>query len=214
LHLRRSEYKQSLDYLERARRVAPENADIAKLAGWAYYGMNKMDQAVAEWKRALALKPDGVFLSNGPGDPEPATYAIENIRKLLGRVPVFGICLGHQLCGLALGGKTFKLRFGHHGSNHPVKNLLTGQIEITAQNHGFCVDPDSLPSSDVEVTHLNLNDNTNEGLRHRTLPLFSVQYHPEASPGPHDSHYLFTQFTDTMKNWKLSGALRRGQAKA
>jgi len=162
----------------------------------------------------LALKPDGVFLSNGPGDPEPATYAIENIRKLLGRVPVFGICLGHQLCGLALGGKTFKLRFGHHGSNHPVKNLLTGQIEITAQNHGFCVDPDSLPPSDVEVTHLNLNDNTNEGLRHRTLPLFSVQYHPEASPGPHDSHYLFTQFTDTMKNWKLSGALRRGQAKA
>jgi carbamoyl-phosphate synthase small subunit len=157
---------------------------------------------------------DGVFLSNGPGDPEPATYAIETIRNLLGRVPVFGICLGHQLCCLALGGKTFKLRFGHHGSNHPVKNLLTGQIEITAQNHGFCVDPDSLPSSDVEATHLNLNDHTNEGLRHRTLPLFSVQYHPEASPGPHDSHYLFTQFTDTMKNWKLSGTLRRGQAKA
>jgi carbamoyl-phosphate synthase small subunit len=162
----------------------------------------------------LALKPDGVFLSNGPGDPEPATYAIESIRNLLGRVPVFGICLGHQLCGLALGGKTFKLRFGHHGSNHPVKNLMTKQVEITAQNHGFCVDPDSLPSSDVEVTHLNLNDHTNEGLRHRTLPLFSVQYHPEASPGPHDSHYLFRQFTDTMKNWKLSGALRRGQAKA
>jgi carbamoyl-phosphate synthase small subunit len=163
---------------------------------------------------ALALKPDGVFLSNGPGDPEPATYAIESIRNLLGRVPVFGICLGHQLCGLALGGKTFKLRFGHHGSNHPVKNLLTGQVEITAQNHGFCVDPDSLPASDVEVTHLNLNDHTNEGLRHRSLPLYSVQYHPEASPGPHDSHYLFTQFTDTMKNWKSSGAMRRGQAKA
>jgi len=162
---------------------------------------------------ALALNPDGVFLSNGPGDPEPATYAIESIRNLLGRVPVFGICLGHQLCGLALGGKTFKLRFGHHGSNHPVKNLLTQQVEITAQNHGFCVDPDSLPSSDVEVTHLNLNDHTNEGLRHRSLPLFSVQYHPEASPGPHDSQYLFRQFTDTMKNWKLSGALRRGQAK-
>jgi len=158
----------------------------------------------------LALKPDGVFLSNGPGDPEPATYAIESIRNLLGRVPVFGICLGHQLCGLALGGKTFKLRFGHHGSNHPVKNLLTGQVEITAQNHGFCVDPDSLPSSDVEATHVNLNDHTNEGLRHRNLPLFSVQYHPEASPGPHDSHYLFTQFTVTMKNWKLSG----GQARA
>lgn len=163
---------------------------------------------------ALALKPDGVFLSNGPGDPEPATYAIECIRHLMGRVPVFGICLGHQLCGLALGGKTFKLRFGHHGSNHPVKNLLTDQVEITAQNHGFCVDPESLPSSEVEVTHLNLNDQTNEGLRHRSLPLFSVQYHPEASPGPHDSHYLFRQFTDTMKSWKLSGALRRGQAKA
>jgi carbamoyl-phosphate synthase small subunit len=163
---------------------------------------------------ALALKPDGVFLSNGPGDPEPATYAIETIRNMLGRVPVFGICLGHQLCGLALGGKTFKLRFGHHGSNHPVKNLLTEQVEITAQNHGFCVDPDSLPSSDVEITHLNLNDHTNEGLRHRSLPLFSVQYHPEASPGPHDSHYLFRQFTETMKNWKLSGALRRGQARA
>ncbi len=164
---------------------------------------------------ALALKPDGIFLSNGPGDPEPATYAIEAIRNLLGRVPVFGICLGHQLCGLALGGKTFKLRFGHHGSNHPVKNLLTGQVEITAQNHGFCVDPESLPSSDVEVTHLNLNDNTNECLRHRSLPLYSVQYHPEASPGPHDSHYLFTQFTDTMTNWKSSGgASRRGQAKA
>jgi carbamoyl-phosphate synthase small subunit len=164
---------------------------------------------------ALALRPDGIFLSNGPGDPEPATYAIESIRNLLGRVPVFGICLGHQLCGLALGGKTFKLRFGHHGSNHPVKNLLTGQVEITAQNHGFCVDPDSLPSSDVEVTHLNLNDNTNEGLRHRSLPLYSVQYHPEASPGPHDSHYLFKEFTDTMTNWKSSGgASRRGKAKA
>ena len=159
---------------------------------------------------ALALKPEGIFLSNGPGDPEPATYAIETIRDLLGRVPVFGICLGHQLCGLALGGKTFKLRFGHHGSNHPVKNLLTEQVEITAQNHGFCVDPDSLPSSEVEATHVNLNDHTNEGLRHRTLPLFSVQYHPEASPGPHDSHYLFRQFTDMMKNWKLSSALRRG----
>ena len=164
-------------------------------------------------EEAMALKPDGVFLSNGPGDPEPASYAIESIRNLLGQVPVFGICLGHQLCGLALGGKTFKLRFGHHGSNHPVKNLLTGQVEITAQNHGFCVDPDSLPSSDVEITHLNLNDNTNEGLRHRNLPLFSVQYHPEASPGPHDSHYLFRQFNDMMKNWKLSGAMRRGQAK-
>ncbi|HEY1866533.1 MAG TPA: glutamine-hydrolyzing carbamoyl-phosphate synthase small subunit, partial [Candidatus Acidoferrales bacterium] len=127
----------------------------------------------------LALKPDGIFLSNGPGDPEPAGYAIEAIRKLLGRVPIFGICLGHQLCGLALGGKTYKLKFGHHGSNHPVKNLHTGHVEITAQNHGFVVDPESLPSSDVEVTHLNLNDGTNEGIRHRSLPFFSVQYHPE-----------------------------------
>jgi carbamoyl-phosphate synthase small subunit len=150
----------------------------------------------------LALKPDGVFLSNGPGDPEPCTYAIENIRKLTGRVPIFGICLGHQLCGLALGGRTFKLKFGHHGSNHPVKNLLTEKVEITAQNHGFCVDPDSLPSSDVEVTHLNLNDHTNEGLRHRSLPLFSVQYHPEASPGPHDARYLFDDFITMMESQK------------
>jgi carbamoyl-phosphate synthase small subunit len=156
----------------------------------------------------LSLRPDGVFLSNGPGDPEPVTYAQENIRKLAGRVPIFGICLGHQLCGLVLGGKTFKLKFGHHGSNHPVKNLLTNQVEITAQNHGFCVDPDSLPSSDVEITHLNLNDHTNEGMRHKNLPLFSVQYHPEASPGPHDSHYLFTQFTDLMKEFAHPGSSR------
>ena len=147
----------------------------------------------------LSLKPDGVFLSNGPGDPEPAAFAIENIRKLLGRVPIFGICLGHQLCGLALGGRTYKLKFGHHGSNHPVKNLLTEKVEITAQNHGFVVDPESLPSSDVEITHVNLNDHTNEGMRHRSLPLFSVQYHPEASPGPHDSRYLFARFIELMK---------------
>ena len=156
----------------------------------------------------LAVKPDGVFLSNGPGDPEPVTYAVENIRKLAGRVPIFGICLGHQLCGLALGGKTFKLKFGHHGSNHPVKNLLTSQVEITAQNHGFCVDPESLPSSEVEITHVNLNDNTNEGMRHKSLPLFSVQYHPEASPGPHDSHYLFSAFTDLMKEFAQPGSSR------
>ena len=146
----------------------------------------------------LSTNPDGVFLSNGPGDPEPISYAVENIRKLIGRVPIFGICLGHQLCGLALGGRTYKLKFGHHGSNHPVKNLLTGKVEITAQNHGFVVDPDSLPSSDVEITHVNLNDHTNEGMRHRSLPLFSVQYHPEASPGPHDARYLFNQFIEMM----------------
>jgi carbamoyl-phosphate synthase small subunit len=154
---------------------------------------------------ALALKPDGVFLSNGPGDPEPCTYAIEAVRKLAGRVPVFGICLGHQIMGLALGGKTFKLKFGHHGGNHPVKNLQTGKVEITAQNHGFCVDPDSLNAKEVELTHINLNDQTLEGLRHRALPLFSVQYHPEASPGPHDSHYLFEQFVGMMRNEKVGG---------
>jgi carbamoyl-phosphate synthase small subunit len=152
----------------------------------------------------LLMRPNGVFLSNGPGDPEPIGYAVENIRKLLGRVPIFGICLGHQLCGLALGGRTFKLKFGHHGSNHPVKNLLTQKVEITAQNHGFCVDPDSLRSSEVELTHINLNDGTNEGMRHRSLPLFSVQYHPEASPGPHDARYLFDDFVSTMRDHKSS----------
>jgi carbamoyl-phosphate synthase small subunit len=146
----------------------------------------------------LALQPHGVFLSNGPGDPEPIGYAVENIRRMLGRVPIFGICLGHQLCGLALGGRTFKLKFGHHGSNHPVQNLRTKKVEITSQNHGFCVDPDSLPASDVEITHVNLNDHTNEGMRHRSLPLFSVQYHPEASPGPHDARYLFDDFISLM----------------
>ena len=162
---------------------------------------------------AMAIKPDGIFLSNGPGDPEPATYAIATIRNLLGRVPVFGICLGHQLCGLALGGKTFKLPFGHHGSNHPVKYLMTGQVEITAQNHGFCVDPDSLPSEDVEITHVNLNDHTNEGLRHRSLPLFSVQYHPEASRPGRTIRIIFSaSSTETMqKHWKI---IRRSTARA
>jgi carbamoyl-phosphate synthase small subunit len=150
----------------------------------------------------LALKPDGVFLSNGPGDPEPCTYAQENIRRLMGHIPVFGICLGHQLIGLALGGKTYKLKFGHHGGNHPVKQLKTGKVEITAHNHNFAVDPDSLPTSDVDLTHIDLNDDTLEGLRHRNLPLFSVQYHPEASPGPHDSHYLFKDFVKLMEDWK------------
>lgn len=154
--------------------------------------------ALTSAEDVLAMKPDGVFLSNGPGDPEPCTYAVEAVRKLAGRVPIFGICLGHQIIGLALGGKTFKLKFGHHGANHPVKNLLTGKVEITAQNHGFAVDPDSLPQRDVELTHINLNDSTLEGLRHRSLPLFSVQYHPEASPGPHDSHYLFAKFIDLL----------------
>ena len=150
----------------------------------------------------LALKPDGVFLSNGPGDPEPVDYAVQAIRDMMGRVPVFGICLGHQLCGLALGGKTYKLKFGHHGGNHPVKNNATGKVEITAHNHNFAVDPDSINANEVELTHVDLNDQTLEGLRHKTLPLFSVQYHPEAAPGPHDSHYLFRDFRKMMEEWK------------
>jgi carbamoyl-phosphate synthase small subunit len=148
------------------------------------------------------LKPDGVFLSNGPGDPEPVDYAVRAIRKILGRVPVFGICLGHQLTGIALGGKTYKLKFGHHGGNHPVKNNLTGKVEITAHNHNFAVDPDSINVNEVELTHVDLNDQTLEGLRHKTLPLFSVQYHPEAAPGPHDSNYLFHDFRRMMEEWK------------
>jgi len=152
-------------------------------------------------EEVLAMKPDGVFLSNGPGDPEPLEYAVKAIQGLLGRVPVFGICLGHQLMGRAFGGKTFKLKFGHRGGNQPVKNLGAGRVEITAQNHGFAVDEDSLNGS-VEITHINLNDQTVEGIRHRELPAFSVQYHPEASPGPHDSHYLFQEFKRLMTEFR------------
>lgn len=150
----------------------------------------------------LSLKPDGVFLSNGPGDPEVLDAQSAEIKKLIGKAPIFGICLGHQILGLALGGKTFKLKFGHHGANHPVLNKLTGKVEITSQNHGFAVDPDSLRDSDIELTHINLNDGTVEGLRHRNEPVFCVQYHPEAAPGPHDSHYLFHDFAQIMKEGK------------
>lgn len=147
----------------------------------------------------LSLEPDGIFLSNGPGDPDAVRYAIENIKELLGEKPIFGICMGHQLLALALGAKTFKLKFGHRGANHPVKNHLTNEIEITSQNHGFAVDPASFDARAIEITHTNLNDGTNEGFRHKELPVFCVQYHPEASPGPHDSDYLFRQFIDSMK---------------
>ncbi|MFP4159415.1 MAG: glutamine-hydrolyzing carbamoyl-phosphate synthase small subunit [Desulfobacterales bacterium] len=146
------------------------------------------------------LAPDGIFLSNGPGDPEPLFYAVKTVRELIGHKPVFGICLGIQLLGQALGGKTFKLKFGHHGVNQPVQHLATGRVEITSQNHGFAVDPDTLDSNAVEITHMNLNDNTLEGFRHRQYPLFTVQYHPEAAPGPHDSGYLFDQFAGMMKD--------------
>ena len=150
----------------------------------------------------LERKPDGVFLSNGPGDPEAVPYLVESVRGLIGRAPIFGICLGNQILGLALGGSTYKLKFGHHGANHPVRDLVTGRVEITAQNHGFAVDPTSVAKLGLEETHVNLNDGTSEGMRHRELPIFSVQYHPEASPGPHDAHYLFHRFIDLMSGAK------------
>ena len=150
----------------------------------------------------LEMRPHGVFLSNGPGDPEAVPYLVESVRGLVGRTPIFGICLGNQILGLALGGKTYKLKFGHHGANHPVRDLSTGRVEITAQNHGFSVDPASVAKLGLDETHVNLNDGTSEGMRHRALPIFSVQYHPEASPGPHDAHYLFHRFIDLMSGGK------------
>jgi carbamoyl-phosphate synthase small subunit len=146
----------------------------------------------------LALKPDGIMISNGPGDPEPLDYVIETTKGLLGKVPIFGICMGHQVLCQALGGTTYKLKFGHHGANQPVKDLATGQVLITVQNHGFCVDLESLGDKDIDVTHINLNDQTCEGISHKRMPAFSVQFHPEAAAGPHDARYLFERFCKMM----------------
>ncbi len=156
--------------------------------------------ASTDAETVLAMQPDGIFLSNGPGDPEGVPGVVETVRALLGKKPMFGICLGHQIMGLAYGGKTFKLKFGHRGGNQPVKDLSTGKVEITSQNHGFCVDMDSLNPDEVELTHINLNDDSVEGMRHKKHPAFSVQYHPEHAPGPHDAMYLFDRFIDMMKN--------------
>ncbi|MDD5465973.1 MAG: glutamine-hydrolyzing carbamoyl-phosphate synthase small subunit [Candidatus Omnitrophica bacterium] len=154
------------------------------------------------YQEILEENPDGVLLSNGPGDPAAVGYVIKAVANLIGKVPLFGICLGHQVLGLALGGSTYKLKFGHHGANHPVKDLRTGRVSITCQNHGFCVDIDSLNKKDIELTHVNLNDGTSEGLAHKKLPLFSVQFHPEASPGPHDAGYLFGKFIEMIRESK------------
>ncbi len=158
--------------------------------------------ATVKFKEILAINPDGIFLSNGPGDPAVVTYVVDLVRESLGKLPTFGICLGNQIVGLALGGKTYKLKFGHHGANHPVKDIQHNRIVITSQNHGFSVDPNSLNKDDVEIIHRNLNDQTVEGLKHKKFPLFSIQYHPEAAPGPQDAQYLFDEFIEMMKRFK------------
>jgi len=161
--------------------------------------------ATTNAETVLAMNPDGIFLSNGPGDPEGVEGVVDSIKSLLGKKPVFGICLGHQMLGLAYGAKAYKLKFGHRGGNQPVKDLTTGRVEITSQNHGFCIDKNSLPKDDVEITHINLNDNSLEGMRHTRYPAFSVQYHPEFAPGPRDAKYLFDRFIDMMKTENDNG---------
>ena len=178
---------------------------LRSLAAWAKVTVVPAKTSAEE---VLALNPDGIFLSNGPADPAAVTYAIENIRKLLGKAPIMGICLGHQLLSLACGAKTMRLKFGHHGCNHPVKNLATGQVEITSQNHNFAVDPATVPEC-LEVTHVNLNDGSIEGVRHKTLPAFSVQYHPESCPGPHDSKYLFKDFKEMISAAKNAESAKK-----
>ena len=170
------------------------------LRGLRKHGMKvKVVPAKTPAAEVLAMNPDGIFFSNGPADPSAVEYAIENARLLIGKVPIMGICLGNQLLGLACGAKTYRLKFGHHGINHPVMDLSTGKVEITSQNHNFAIDPDSIEGTDLEVSHINLNDNTIEGIKHKTAPMFAVQYHPEAGPGPHDPYYLFQRFRDLIK---------------
>ncbi|MFH0753791.1 MAG: glutamine-hydrolyzing carbamoyl-phosphate synthase small subunit [Candidatus Omnitrophota bacterium] len=213
----------SMDGADWVREVAPKKAYIWPASGVKKYKVVVMDCGIkrnilremallgiechvipptTSAEDILAMGADGVFLSNGPGDPAAVTYVIATVRALIGKVPIFGICLGNQMIGLALGGKTYKLKFGHHGVNHPVKDLESGRISITSQNHGFCVDLKSLNLGDVEASHINLNDQSIEGLRHKKHPLFSVQYHPEAAPGPNDAKYLFGKFIDLMNTHK------------
>jgi carbamoyl-phosphate synthase small subunit len=198
--------------------IAPERRSARRLRVAAYdfgikwnilrrldaYGCDvRVFPASAPARDLLAIEPDGIFLSNGPGDPAALPYAIDNVRQIVNAdIPTFGICLGHQILGLAVGGQTFKLKFGHRGANHPVLNKVTGRVEITSHNHGFAVDPESLNLNEIEITHMNLNDSTLEGFRHRNYPVFCVQYHPEAAPGPHDSHYLFGDFVKLMEGGK------------